>query len=73
VTTSKGQYWECPCKLAGLTKTPFTMGYNPNTNGTYQSGLDAKANIYETRLYNRVLSKEEIAHNMNFAKTKYNF
>jgi hypothetical protein len=73
VTTSKGQYWECPCKLAGLTKTPFTMGYNPNTNGAYQSGLDAKVNIYETRLYNRALSKEEIAHNMNFAKTKYNF
>lgn len=73
VTTSKGQYWECPCKLAGLTKTPFTMGYNPSSTGAYQSGLDAKVNIYETRLYNRVLSKEEIAHNMKYAKTKYNF
>ena len=73
LTTSSGQYWECPCKLGGFNATPFAMGYNPNGSGAREEGCDAKMNLYEVRLYNRALSKEEIAHNMKYAKTKYNF
>lgn len=75
LTTSKGQYWECPCRLTGFNKTPFAIGYNPNPTSSTQSasGMMAKMNLYETRLYNRVLSKEEIEHNIKYVKTKYNF
>ena len=51
--------------------TLMALGVNPY-GSTYDAGTFFKGNIYSVRIYNRALTKEEIAHNYNYDKQRFN-
>ena len=51
--------------------TLMALGVNPY-GSTYDAGTFFKGNIYSVRIYNRALTEEEILHNYNYDKQRFN-
>ena len=51
--------------------TPIVLGVNP-FNSSYDADTFFKGRIYSVRIYNKALTEEEILHNYNYDKEKFN-
>lgn len=55
-------------------RSPWTIGYNPHSDGTPDSGASLYVGkVYSVRIHSRALTAEEIAHNMSEDKKRFSF
>ena len=52
--------------------TPMVIAANPRGTSTTDPNRFFKGNIYSVRIYNRALTQEEILHNYNYDKQRFN-
>lgn len=57
--------------VTATNNTLMALGVNPY-GSSYDSNSFYKGNIYSVRIYNRALTKEEISHNYNYDKQRFN-